>query len=599
LGVVLVATVLTAPAASSTAQEPPPAADRIAFASTRFADGDPGVDSDIVVMDGDGTDAHRFTFDPGGASQPSWSPDATAIMYDGSQYINGNESDPTPYFAQGDVVVFDGVTRRVLLSAHHPVFFSDLANGRTYETPGWSPDGLQFGFTLNARFDGPGAVDPPYSLVQTEGIDDPGLGSDYEEPVSGPPSQGTIAWSPDSSEVVFQGNSGQLIVAAADDSTQRSLGVSGTDPDWSPDGQQIAYASGGDIFTIPAAGGTATALTTGAANDGDPTWSPDGERIAFETDRAGNSEIFAMGSDGSSPVNLTQNAAADYDPDWSGTCPESGCPDPPAPTTPPDAPTDVALGFGPNFQFAVAFSRADTGPWAYSFTATQEPGDHTSTGTYSPLPLPAPIHEGITYTFSVTAENEVGASPPGTVEFRFPCGGSADNGFVDVPAWADPAVTWLVVSQYGSGFPNNRFRPSQAMTRGQVARMLYRFAQAPDVTELAPNDFDDVGPALDDVVTWVSSAGIMVGSGGHFRPGEVMLRGQLAVALHRLAGSPPTDGLPPHGLTDVPPSLNGPVKWVVHHRLLPGYADRTFRPRRPATRAMLSVALYRDACDPA
>ena len=47
-------------------------------------------------------------------------------------------------------------------------------------------------------------------------------------------------------------------------------------PSISPDGKTIAFSYKGDIYTVPAAGGKATAITTNPAYDANPIWSPDG-----------------------------------------------------------------------------------------------------------------------------------------------------------------------------------------------------------------------------------------------------------------------------------------------------------------------------------
>jgi Tol biopolymer transport system component len=61
-------------------------------------------------------------------------------------------------------------------------------------------------------------------------------------------------------------------------------------PTWSPDGTTLAFGStredpAGEIYTVPAAGGTPTRLTTDPASDREPAWSPSGDRIAFTTTR--------------------------------------------------------------------------------------------------------------------------------------------------------------------------------------------------------------------------------------------------------------------------------------------------------------------------
>ena len=51
-------------------------------------------------------------------------------------------------------------------------------------------------------------------------------------------------------------------------------------PAISPDGRTIAFEYKGDIWIVPAAGGTATPLTIGEAYDFAPVWSHDGRQIA-------------------------------------------------------------------------------------------------------------------------------------------------------------------------------------------------------------------------------------------------------------------------------------------------------------------------------
>ncbi|MCQ2183246.1 MAG: S41 family peptidase [Bacteroidales bacterium] len=77
----------------------------------------------------------------------------------------------------------------------------------------------------------------------------------------------------------------------------------------SPDGSTIAFCYKGDIWTVPAKGGTATRLTTLESFESTPVWSPDGKQIAFSSDRFGNYDIFVMSAAGGSATRLTFNSA--------------------------------------------------------------------------------------------------------------------------------------------------------------------------------------------------------------------------------------------------------------------------------------------------
>ena len=92
-------------------------------------------------------------------------------------------------------------------------------------------------------------------------------------------------------------------------------------PDWSPDGNRIAFSSNRDrnweIYVMNADGTNPINITNHPAKDGRPDWSPDGQQIAFSSDRDGNLEIYAMNADGTNPINLTNHLAADNRSSWS------------------------------------------------------------------------------------------------------------------------------------------------------------------------------------------------------------------------------------------------------------------------------------------
>lgn len=79
----------------------------------------------------------------------------------------------------------------------------------------------------------------------------------------------------------------------------------------SPDGNTIAFTYKGDIFTVPAAGGSAKRLTTATSYESAPIWSPDGKTIAFASDREGGQDVYVMSAEGGPARRITFNSAAE------------------------------------------------------------------------------------------------------------------------------------------------------------------------------------------------------------------------------------------------------------------------------------------------
>jgi hypothetical protein len=80
---------------------------------------------------------------------------------------------------------------------------------------------------------------------------------------------------------------------------------------WSPDGKTLAFTGQRngdfDIYTIPAAGGDETRLTTAKALDDGPEYSPDGKHIYFNSERTGHMQIWRMLADGSAQEQITSD----------------------------------------------------------------------------------------------------------------------------------------------------------------------------------------------------------------------------------------------------------------------------------------------------
>src|SRR6476619_4968568 len=77
------------------------------------------------------------------------------------------------------------------------------------------------------------------------------------------------------------------------------------EPAISPDHSEIAFVSGGDIWTVSASGGVARLLVSHPANESRPLYSPDGKRLAFVSNRTGNGDVYVLALDTGDVTRLT------------------------------------------------------------------------------------------------------------------------------------------------------------------------------------------------------------------------------------------------------------------------------------------------------
>ncbi len=164
--------------------------------------------------------------------------------------------------------------------------------------------------------------------------------------------------------------------------------------------------------------------------------------------------------------------------------------------------------------------------------------------------------------------------------------------FDDVPedAYYARAVDWMLDEGLTTGSADGRFRPDDAVTRGETAVFLWRLAGQPD----APvHRFTDVTVGWqDDAIAWMADAGITQGSTPTtFDPDGTVSRGALAVFLWRLAGRPDA---PPHAFDDVDdPALESAVSWIAASGISSGLAPAEFGPGVAVIRGQLAVFLQR------
>src|SRR6266513_113407 len=89
------------------------------------------------------------------------------------------------------------------------------------------------------------------------------------------------------------------------------------EPAISPDGREVAFVSGGDIWTVPADGGEARLLVAHPASESRPLYSPDGRSLAFTSSRTGNGDVYVLTFDTGDLKRMTFDDGNDQLDAWS------------------------------------------------------------------------------------------------------------------------------------------------------------------------------------------------------------------------------------------------------------------------------------------
>jgi hypothetical protein len=137
------------------------------------------------------------------------------------------------------------------------------------------------------------------------------------------------AYSPDGTRLAFA-SGGALVTTDpfGNDRTTVLASPSGaSDPDWSPDGDQVVismpncdpgFDCATDIYVVDVDGSGLTNLTNTILDERNPAWSPDGTHIAFDSTQLGETDVYVMDSDGTDAVNVTGDVTdSATEPDWS------------------------------------------------------------------------------------------------------------------------------------------------------------------------------------------------------------------------------------------------------------------------------------------
>lgn len=229
-------------------------------------------------------------------------------------------------------------------------------------------------------------------------------------------------------------------------------------------------------------------------------------------------------------------------------------------------------------------TRPNTGYRATGVTVSTNSGTVTATRTAEN-----------TYTFTVPANTTyVTVTPTFAADTGLP--------FVDVPAndfYLD-AVKFVYNNGLMNGVTATTFGGSRTITRGQIVTILYRLSGSP--TASSYSSFQDVpaGEYYAPAITWAASNAIVNGRNSTtFAPNDAITRQELAAILYRytcfrgLTNNKLTSlsGYTDQGQVDDYASI--PMQWCVGNGIINGTSNTTLTPRGTAQRYQAAIMLMR------
>ena len=175
--------------------------------------------------------------------------------------------------------------------------------------------------------------------------------------------------------------------------------------------------------------------------------------------------------------------------------------------------------------------------------------------------------------------------------------------FTDVAdtAWYADAVQYVYENGLMTGVSESEFAPDGTATRGQIVTILWRLAGSPVVNYAMRYADADEGAWYGEAVRWAASTGVVTGySESSFGPNDAITREQLAAILYRYVK---TQGQGFTGMWYFPLRYDDAASisswadeamhWCVMKGLLNGTSETALSPRATATRAQLAAILQR------
>jgi len=258
---------------------------KITFISNRSGN------DEIFMMDYDGYNQTRLTFNKVKDYMPAWSAEGKTIAY-------------TSYrFPEAGLFILNPFEMEI----------KEVQSKGTNFSPSFSPSGKKLAFCSTIE-EGNSEI----YVADSNGEKIKRL--TFNQAIDTSPS-----WSPTSREIAFtsdRGGTPQIYIMDAEGSNVRRVSFGGNyhdAPAWSPTGDRIAYVSRVDqifdIYILNLRTNQIVKLTESYARNESPCWSPDGRHLVFSSNRTGIIQLYSIDYDSQNLRRLTSKGENKL-PDW-------------------------------------------------------------------------------------------------------------------------------------------------------------------------------------------------------------------------------------------------------------------------------------------
>ncbi len=156
-------------------------------------------------------------------------------------------------------------------------------------------------------------------------------------------------------------------------------------------------------------------------------------------------------------------------------------------------------------------------------------------------------------------------------------------------------INWIYGRGITTGYTSTTYNPEARVTRGEMAVFLQRLAGSPSYK--APfNVYTDVNQYKTQIL-WLTATTVSNGTAPHYNPNGKVTRGQMAAFLHRMAkmsGNAPTSGKYTSNFLDIQNNMfKNDIGWLSSKGITTGYTPTSFQPDSDITRGEMAAFLYR------